>query len=199
MRRSFWVAAVTGVLGLGAVAFAARPDAPEQDSGRPGRPDAGQIEKGAGLTDAQITQLRKLRQDERKQAIRRRADLRIAHMELNELLEAPTVDEKAVALKLKALNDLQAAELKARVDNRLAMRKIVTPEQLEKLRSLRRERYRGWDGPGHRGPRPGGFGPGGHRGGGTDGAGGLDGEHGPGGPGGAPIAGPEDDTEDAVN
>jgi Spy/CpxP family protein refolding chaperone len=193
MSRTFWVAAVFGVLGLGAVAYAARPDEP-QDGGRPARADRGQIAREAGLTDAQIAQLKKLRQDEEKQSIRRRADLRIAHMELNELLEAPTVDEKAVGLKVKALSDLESAALKARVDGQLAMRKIVTAEQLEKLRSLRRERGRGWDG--NRGPRPGGFGPGGHRPGGPGGPDGPDGQRGPGGP---PGGGPQDDdTDDAV-
>jgi translation initiation factor IF-2 len=187
MSRTFWVAAIVGLLGLGAVAFAARPEEP-QEGGRPGRPDGAQVEKAAGLTDAQIAQLRKIRQDGAKQAIRNRADMRIARMELNELLEAPTVDEKAVASKVKAISDLQAAGLKARVDGRLAMRKIVTAEQLEKLRSLRREHGRGWEGPGHRGPRrPGGFD-------------GPEGPHGPGGPGGPPDGGPQgEDTDDAVN
>jgi hypothetical protein len=63
-------------------------------------------------------------------------------MELDELLDAASVDEKAVAAKVKALADLQAAALKARVDHRLAVRKMVTAEQLEKMKML------------HRGPRP---------------------------------------------
>jgi len=202
MSRSFWVA-VVGILGVGAVAFAARPEA-TQESGRPGRPDGGQMERAAGLTDAQIAQLRKIRQEDQKQAIRRRADMRIAHMELNELLDASTIDEKAVAVKVKALSDLQAAALKARVDQRLAMRKIVSAEQLEKLRSMHRERGRGGEGdrgPGGRGPRPGRFGgPGGPRGpGGPGGPGGPDGQRGPDGAGGPPGDGPQDDdVDDAV-
>lgn len=186
MIRSFWVA-VVGVLGVGAVAFAARPEA-TQEGGRPGRPEGGQMERAAGLTDAQIAQLRKIRQEDQKQAIRRRADMRIAHMELNELLDAPTIDEKAVALKVKALSDLQAAALKARVDQRLAMRKIASADQLEKLRSMHRERGRGGEGergPG-RGPRPPGR------------FGGPDGQRGPDGAGPPGDDPQDDDVDDAV-
>jgi len=90
-----------------------------------------------------VSQLRKLRQDERKLAIRRRADLQIARMELDELLDAASVDEKAVAAKVKAMADLQAASLKARVDHRLALRKVVSAEQLEKMKMLRRQHRHG--------------------------------------------------------
>lgn len=98
-----------------------------------------------GLSETQASQLMKLRSEERKAHIRRRADLEIGRLELNELLEAPQVDERAVAAKVKELADLQAAALRARVDTRLAVRKALTPEQHDKLKSLMR---------GRRGSRP---------------------------------------------
>jgi Spy/CpxP family protein refolding chaperone len=114
-----------------------------------------------GLSDEQEAQLRKLHEDGRKAAIRRRADTAIARMELEEALGAATVDEKAVAVKLKAVTELQAAAAKARVDQRLAVRKLLTPEQYAKMKQLRQERradrFSGRRGPGRgmRG-RPGG-------------------------------------------
>jgi Spy/CpxP family protein refolding chaperone len=129
------------------------------------------LQKELGLSDQQAGELKKMWSDERKESVRRRADLRIARMELEELLDAPTVDEKAVAAKVKAVTDLQAAELKSRTDRRLAVKRILTPEQQQKMKELRREHARGaregraWrrGRPGTRRPAmgPGGPGPGG--------------------------------------
>ena len=94
----------------------------------------------SGLSEEQAEQLRRLRAEERKQAIRRHADLAIARLDLDEALDAPTVDEKLVASRVRAVSDLQAAEVRARADRRLAMRKVLTPEQQQKLRQLTRER-----------------------------------------------------------
>ncbi len=157
---------VLAVLGLAGVALAALPtlgqgpDRPRPEGPPP--PGRASIEREAGLTDAQADQLRQLRQTDMKLAIRRRAELKIARMELDELFAAATVDEKAVAAKAKALGDLEAAALKAGVDHRLAVRRIVSAEQFEKMRLARPRgpgeggRDGGRGGHGRRGP---GFGP----------------------------------------
>ncbi len=80
-----------------------------------------------------------------KQAIRQRADLAIARLELEELMTAPVVDQKAIDAKVAAISGLEAAGLKARTDQRLALRKMLSPEQQEKMKQLMRE---------NRGPRP---------------------------------------------
>jgi Spy/CpxP family protein refolding chaperone len=140
MRVRVWMWMAVGVLAAaGTVAMAAAQERPR----RPARPDAVAIEKALGLTAEQADQLRKLRAEGRKQAIRHRADTEIARLELEELMGAPTVDEKAVAAKVKVLADLQAAGLLARTTQRLAMRRLLTPEQQEKLRQLAPRRSRG--------------------------------------------------------
>ncbi len=130
---------------------------------RPGRPDAAAIQAELGLSADQAAQLKKLWADGRKQAIRQRADLAIARIELEELMDASSVDEKAVAARVKAMSDLQASSLKARTDQRLAMRRLLSPEQQEKMKQLvRRGRMEraGAEGerrlgrPGPRGRRP---------------------------------------------
>jgi Spy/CpxP family protein refolding chaperone len=147
-----------GVLAAGGAALAALPDPDPVAAG----PDMGRIQQQVGLTDAQVTQLKKLWGDQRKLAIRRRADMSIARMEMEELLDGPSVDEKALNAKVKELSDLQVAALRSRVDAQLALRKVVTPEQQQKLRGLLRERPRhGREGPpprGERRPGPGGAG-----------------------------------------
>ena len=129
-----------GIVAIGAATVVAGAQAvPAGREGRGGGPGPARMQRELGLSDAQATELRRLRSDERKEAIRRRADTQIARMELEEALDAPTLDEKRVTLKAKALSDLQAAALQARVDRRLAMRKLLTPEQQEKLRQLGHE------------------------------------------------------------
>ena len=153
--------AVVSVLAVaGTVVGAAAQERPR----RPGRPDAAALEKELGLSADQAAQLKNLRAEGRKQAIRQRADLAIARLELEELMDAPTVDEKAVAAKVKAISDLQAATLQARTSQRLAMRRLLTPEQQAKMKQLAPRRGRalrpgragraGWGmaAPGSRGP-----------------------------------------------
>jgi Spy/CpxP family protein refolding chaperone len=156
MRRQLILA--MGVLAAGGAALAALPDPDPVAAG----PDMARIQQQVGLTDAQVTQLKKLWGDQRKLGIRRRADMSIARLEMEELLDGPSIDEKALNAKVKELSDLQAATLRSRVDAQLALRKVVTPEQHQKLRGLLRERrWRGREGPpprGERRPGPGGAG-----------------------------------------
>lgn len=177
------ILAAVGTLAVAGVALAAAPQA-APGRGRGGRrPGIGRIQQELGLSAEQAGQLKKMWMDERKQAIRRRADTAIARIELDEAIDAPTVDDKVVAAKQKALADLEAAALKARTDHRLALRRLLSPEQQDKMRQLMRERFhdrgdwraRGWrrQGPG-RAPAmtpapPGPGGPGGPDGDGDDG------------------------------
>ncbi|HKC12371.1 MAG TPA: periplasmic heavy metal sensor [Vicinamibacteria bacterium] len=157
MRRQLVLA--MGVLAASGAALAALPDPQPGPAG----PDMARIQQQVGLSDAQVTQLKKLWSDQRKLAIRRRADTAIARMEMEELMDGPSIDEKALNAKVKELSDLQAATLRSRVDAQLALRKVVSPEQQQKLRGLLRERRgRGGEGSPARGERrPGPGGPGG--------------------------------------
>jgi len=105
-----------------------------------GRPDAAALRAELGLSEEQAAQIQKLRADGRKQAIRHRADLAIARIELEELMDASVVDQRAIDAKVKAVADLQAAQLQARTDQRLALRRLLSPEQQEKMKQLRQQR-----------------------------------------------------------
>jgi Spy/CpxP family protein refolding chaperone len=136
MKKHMIAAAGLVVAASWAALAAAQPAPPDGRQPRGGLA----FERQLGLSDEQAEQLRRLRTEERKQAIRRHADLAIAHMELAEALDAPTVDEKLIATRVRAVSDLQAAEVRAQADSRLALRKVLTPEQQQKLRQLTRER-----------------------------------------------------------
>ena len=123
---------VAGAVGI----VAAQERGPER---RQGRPDPAAIQAELGLSADQAAQLKKLRDAGRKQAIRQCADLAIARIELQEAMDAPSVDDKLVAARVKAVSDLQAASLQARTNERLAMRRLLTPEQQEKMKQLMRQ------------------------------------------------------------
>lgn len=93
-----------------------------------------------GLTDVQQADLRKAREAGQKDRILKQAAARVARMELQSLLRADKVDEKAVAAKLAEVQAAQGALLKIRVDQALAMKRILTPEQQKKLQSIRGDR-----------------------------------------------------------
>jgi len=133
-----WVA----VMGALAVAGSALSVGAQEmrERGRAERVDPAALRAELGLSDEQATQLRKMWAEGRKQAIRQRADLSIARIELRELTSAPVVDQKAIDAKVKAISDLEGARLKARTDQRLAMRRLLSPEQQEKMKELARER-----------------------------------------------------------
>ncbi len=131
------LAGITVLALAGAAAISSAQPAPEH---RERRADPQAVQQRLGLSEEQTAQLRKTWTEGRKQAIRRRAEIRIARMELAEALDQRTVDEKAVAAKVKALADLQTVALQARTDERLAVRRILTPEQYEKMKQLRRDR-----------------------------------------------------------
>ena len=170
--RMFLTSMATLAVAGAALVASAQPAGPEGRGRHGDSANSGALKQALGLSDEQAAQLRKLWQDERKQAIRRRADMQIARMELDEALNAPTLDEKAVGLKVQALTQLQATALRARGDQRLAVAKLLTPEQRAKMQQLRREHGirnvgHGWGRQGHAGAGPAGrrMGPGGPGGG----------------------------------
>jgi Spy/CpxP family protein refolding chaperone len=133
------LAVVAALAGVGSATAA--PQGPRP--GRPGpRPDGAAVQRkllDAGLSQAQVDQIRKIHLDERKAAIRSRADLQVAKLELREMMEAPSVDQAAIAARVKQIGDLQTSLLRSRVDARLAARKVMTPEQFEKVRQMRHD------------------------------------------------------------
>jgi Spy/CpxP family protein refolding chaperone len=109
-----------------------------QEPRRERRPGLVALQEEIGLSDAQMADLRRIHTEGRKAAIRRNADLRIARMELDELLGAATVDEAKIAARVKAIGELQSAAFKERTETRLAVRRLVTAEQYQKMQQLKR-------------------------------------------------------------
>jgi periplasmic protein CpxP/Spy len=111
------------------------PQTPRMGADRTQR--TGRAMANLGLTDVQKADLRKAKESARRDQIRKSTDLKIARMDLNSLMNAERVDEKAVSAKLAEVQAAQGALLKLRVDTRLAMARILTPEQQKKAREMR--------------------------------------------------------------
>jgi Spy/CpxP family protein refolding chaperone len=138
MRQAKAIVILGGLLGAAAVvAMAAAPEAASRREGH------GRLERRLGLSPEQASQMERLRGEFAKAQVRRHADIAVAHIELRELMSAPQLDEKAIAAKAKVLGDLQAAQTRERIENHLAMAKILTPEQRAKARDFMAERHRG--------------------------------------------------------
>lgn len=131
MTSKAWITGAALALGVGLPAWAGSPDGPRERVS---------LEERLGLSGEQAEQWRTLRSEQRKEAVQRRADVQKLHIELRELLSAPALDEGAVRAKARRFAELQSASVQARIEARLALRKLLTPEQAEKLRELRPER-----------------------------------------------------------
>lgn len=131
MRVKVFAAVAAAVVALGGAVLLAQEPRPVR------RPNRAALQADLGLSDEQVAQIRKIHLQERKASIRRNADMRIARVELSELMGAATLDEAAIAARVKTIGELQTAALKARIDGALAIRRLVTAEQFQKMQQLR--------------------------------------------------------------
>ena len=146
--------ALCGAVSLLAAVGSAQPNRDGREPA-PG-PDPERLKAELGVDDAQLEGLRKLHAERRKQAIRRRAELRVVRLELDELLGADTVDEKAVLAKAERLSELQGAALRELVKSRVAARRILSADQARAFEQLMRRSGRERPGRGPRDGSPGG-------------------------------------------
>ncbi|MFQ5706013.1 MAG: Spy/CpxP family protein refolding chaperone [bacterium] len=96
-----------------------------------------------GLNDSQIEQLQKIKTTTQKAVIRKEADLKIANLELNELMTGMKAKRSDLETKAKRVEDLRSdirlTEFKAQLDARA----VLTPEQLKKTKSMKMSGMRG--------------------------------------------------------
>ncbi|MFQ5677062.1 MAG: Spy/CpxP family protein refolding chaperone, partial [bacterium] len=91
------------------------------------------------LSDEQISQLEEQRLATAKSAIEMRSKIQVAELELRQLMKDG--DENQIINKVKEIGNLKTDLRLNRVEGQLAMKKVLTAEQLEKLESLRKERF----------------------------------------------------------
>ena len=92
-----------------------------------------------GLTKEQRQQIRRL--NAKNQPMMREAQMRLreANRNLDQAIYADNVDETEIQVRMKEAQLAQAEVVKIRTLTELAVRKILTPEQLAKFREVRRQ------------------------------------------------------------
>jgi Spy/CpxP family protein refolding chaperone len=110
------------------------------------------LKKKVGLTDAQVTKLKKIKFATKKKLIPLRASIALNRVSLKELLMEKTVDKKKVLALVTRIHTIKGKAKLLRVSAKLQVRDVLTPEQRLKLKTLcfkmkrfrRMRRYRRW-------------------------------------------------------
>ena len=84
------------------------------------------------LTDEQVKKVKSALTDARKKGIGLRADARVAGIELREMVSQETVDKAKIGAKVDEIAKIRGELLRARTDAALAVREVLTPEQMAK-------------------------------------------------------------------
>ncbi|MCG8606606.1 Spy/CpxP family protein refolding chaperone [bacterium] len=93
-----------------------------------------------GLSDEQVASIKEARFATQKQGIELRSKIKIAQLELKELMQQESVDENEVKRQVEKVGDLRTNQMQNRVQSQLKVRAILTAEQRSKLQTLRKER-----------------------------------------------------------
>lgn len=112
------------------------PDAPNKQGDRGRRPN---LLAELGLSPEQRQQIRRLNADKKLIVRDAQQRLREANRNLDRAIYADNVNEAEVQARLKDVQTAQAELIKIRFTNELAVRKILTGEQIAKFRALRQQ------------------------------------------------------------
>ena len=122
--------------------------------GRRGRGGQGQVVKRMTekleLTDEQVKKVKSVLTDTRKKTIGLRADARVAGIELREMVSQEAVDKAKIGAKVDEIAKIRGDLLRARTDAALAVREILTPEQMAKADGMLKRLLGGRKGRGRR-------------------------------------------------
>ena len=121
----------------------AQQEAPQTGRGegarRPGRAAGEALMRRLNLTPEQRERLREIRAQSESNARDLTRRVRLARRALDEAIYADSSDESKIEQHARLLLDAQAELLQLRVATELKVRRVLTPEQLQTFRELRRQ------------------------------------------------------------
>ena len=100
-------------------------------------PGGGMLAEELKLTDTQREKLAGIRDAQARKGIQAHADLQVAMLDLHKLIGADKPNKVAIDAQIDRVARMRADLQKARVASQLEARSVLTPEQQEKLRTLR--------------------------------------------------------------
>ncbi len=98
---------------------------------------------GFNLSPEQKEKIRSTALEGRKDEIRLSSDLKIAHLELRELMQQDDLDKAKINRKLDEIGDLRTKLQKAKFERKMVIREVLTKEQLQTIRERRLHRAAG--------------------------------------------------------
>ncbi len=102
--------------------------------------DKPQIAKELGLTDEQVSKLKEADFATREKALDLRSKMENYGLELEKAFSASTVNEKRVREIAAQMKDVRGEMFMQRIESWLTAKKILSPEQIDKLKENRMER-----------------------------------------------------------
>ena len=109
----------------------------------------GRLAEELDLSGTQREKLRTIGDGLARKRIRLRADLDLARLDLRTAMQSDSPSLSQLGTRIDAVTRIQGDMMKAGVSARLEARKVLTPEQLEKLSEMKSMRAKG--APGRRG------------------------------------------------
>lgn len=94
-----------------------------------------------GLSDEQLKKLKTIKFDAKKKAVVKRSEVKLAHIELREFMQADNPDKGAIKKQVEKIGRLKTDMMLAKVDKKFAVKNILTDEQQAKMKKLRKERF----------------------------------------------------------
>lgn len=132
------------MIAMAVMFFAGFVAAQDNDAGNEERPSANQPQdnratmlRQLGLTRQQILQVRRINTERKPHMDNAQMRLRRATRALDDAIYADQVDDVMVQERLKQMQIAQAEVFKVRTMSELAIRRLLTPEQLVRFRNLR--------------------------------------------------------------
>jgi Spy/CpxP family protein refolding chaperone len=98
--------------------------------------DNTELQKELGITDDQKAKLKSIATDSMRKSIRSEADIKILHIDLKELMDAPKPDKAKIDKKIDEISAAMAAQMKIGIHVMIDSRNVLTPEQLEKMEGM---------------------------------------------------------------
>lgn len=135
--RSFFVLTII-VFGSTVISFGQEKE-PARNNQRPGNgPLQGFVVRQLGLTKEQVAQFRAIKEEWKAARQQAQRSHRQATRELDAAIYADNMDEVLIRERIKAVQDAQAEMTRIRFAEEVAIRGILTPEQLTRFREARK-------------------------------------------------------------
>jgi len=97
-----------------------------------------------GLSNEQIEKIKTLKYGIEKNSIKKDADIMILALDIKEALGKDETDINAVNALIDQKYALKAQKAKEEMDACVSLKKILTPEQLKKMKEMHRKGPKGW-------------------------------------------------------